>query len=319
MKIVMLERSSVGEEISVDVLEALGELTVYDTTGYELIADRIKDADVVIANKSPLNESTMSDAGNLKLICELATGYDNVDTDYCKTRGIRLCNVRGYSTEAVVQHTFGLLLYVFEKLSFYDNFVKSGEYSKQDSFCNYDRNFGELSGKTWGIVGMGAIGSRVAEIASSFGMRVVHYSVRNVKNDCKYETLTFDEFLGSSDIISIHCPLNDDTRGLFNYDTFTRMKKDAILINVARGGIVVDADLYRALNENLIYGAGLDVTSTEPMSNDNPLSHFMDSTRLIITPHMAWASNEARDRVVKETALNIEAFISGVERNVIVR
>ena len=317
MNIVILERASVGDEISVEAIEKLGNVTIYDTTPVDSIPERIQDAEVIIANKSPLNEKTLDNASKVRLICELATGYDNVDLNYCKKRGIAVRNVKGYSTDAVVQHTFALCLYLFEKLDYYDNYVKSGEYSRQDSFSHYDYKFSELASKTWGVIGLGAIGSRVADIAAAFGCNVVRYSLRDNPSDSAYKTLDFDEFLSSCDIISIHCPLNDDTRGLFDYNAFSKMKRDAILINVARGGIVVDADLYRALNENLIYGAGLDVTSTEPMSDENPLSDYMDSTRLIITPHMAWASVEARNRVVKETALNIEAFIKGEDRNVI--
>ena len=317
MNIVILERASVGDEISVEAIEKLGDVTIYDTTPIDLIPERIQYAEVIIANKSPLNEKTLDNASKVRLICELATGYDNVDLNYCKKRGIAVRNVKGYSTDAVVQHTFALCLYLFEKLDYYDNYVKSGEYSRQDSFSHYDYKFSELASKTWGVIGLGAIGSRVADIAAAFGCNVVRYSLRDNPSDSAYKTLDFDEFLSSCDIISIHCPLNDDTRGLFDYDAFSKMKRDAILINVARGGIVVDADLYRALNENLIYGAGLDVTSTEPMSDENPLSDYMDSTRLIVTPHMAWASVEARNRVVKETALNIEAFIKGEDRNVI--
>ena len=317
MNIVILERASVGDEISVEAIEKLGNVTIYNTTPIDLIPERIQDAEVIIANKSPLNEKTLDNASKVRLICELATGYDNVDLNYCKKRGIAVRNVKGYSTDAVVQHTFALCLYLFEKLDYYDNYVKSGEYSRQDSFSHYDYKFSELASKTWGVIGLGAIGSRVADIAAAFGCNVVRYSLRDNPSDSAYKTLDFDEFLSTCDIISIHCPLNDDTRGLFDYDAFSKMKRDAILINVARGGIVVDADLYRALNENLIYGAGLDVTSTEPMSDENPLSDYMDSTRLIVTPHMAWASVEARNRVVKETALNIEAFIKGEDRNVI--
>ncbi|HAQ51853.1 MAG TPA: D-2-hydroxyacid dehydrogenase [Lachnospiraceae bacterium] len=317
MNIVILERSSVGDDVSVDLLNRFGEVTVYNTTPVHMIGERIKDADIVIANKSPLNEETLRDASNVRLICEFATGYDNIDLSYCKKRGIGVRNVKGYSTDAVVQHTFGLCLYIFEKLNYYDNYVKSGAYARQDSFSHYDMNFSELSSKTWGIIGMGAIGSKVADIASAFGCNVVRYSLSDKPSDSTYKALPFDEFLHECDIISIHCPLNDNTRGLFDYSAFSKMKRDAILINVARGGIVVDADLYRALNENLIYGAGLDVTSTEPMTEDNPLSNYKDSNRLIITPHMAWASNEARARVVEETALNIEAFLDGRDRNVI--
>ena len=262
MNIVILERASVGDEISVEAIEKLGNVTIYDTTPIDLISERIQDAEVIIANKSPLNEKTLDNASKVRLICELATGYDNVDLDYCRKRGIAVRNVKGYSTDAVVQHTFALCLYVFEKLDYYDNYVKSGEYSRQDSFSHYDYKFSELASKTWGVIGLGAIGSRVADIAAAFGCNVVRYSLRDNPSDSAYKTLDFDEFLSSCDIISIHCPLNDDTRGLFDYDAFSKMKRDAILINVARGGIVVDADLYRALNENLIYGAGLDGADT---------------------------------------------------------
>ena len=318
MEIVILERITVGEDVSIDVLSKYGNVTSYDTTPVELIEERIKDADIVIANKSPLSAERISKAKNLKLICEFATGYDNIDIDYCKREGIAVRNVKGYSTEAVVQHTFALALFLFEKLSYYDNYVKSGEYINFGNFSHFAMHFSELSSKTWGIVGMGAIGSRVADVASAFGCNVVRYSLRDNPSKSIYKSLDFDEFLRTCDIISLHCPLSDNTRGLFNYEAFTKMKKGAILINVARGGLVVDADLYKALNENLIYGAGLDVTSTEPMKEENPLSQYMDSNRLILTPHMAWASNEARRRVVEETALNIDAFIKGEERNRIV-
>ncbi len=318
MKVVILEKATVGDEVSVESIEKLGDVEVYQTTPYELIADRVKDADIIVANKSPLNEKTLDSAKNVKLICELATGYDNVDLEYCRSRDIHVCNVKGYSTDAVVQHTFALCLYIFEKMSYYDDYVKSGEYGKQDSFSHFGKPFSELAGKTWGVIGFGAIGSKVAKVADSFGCNVIRCSLRDKPSDSPYKTVSFDELLTTADIISIHCPLNDNTRGLFDYNAFTKMKRDAILINVARGGIVKDEDLYRALNENLIYGAGLDVTGTEPMTDQNPLSQYSDSTRLVITPHMAWASNEARRRAVEETALNIESFQQGGTRNRII-
>ncbi len=318
MKIVILERATVGFDVSVDELNRFGDVTSYDTTPIEQIAERVQDADIIIANKSPLNESTISGAKNVKLICEFATGYDNIDISYCKRRNIKVCNVKGYSTDAVVQHTFALALYLFEKLNYYDNYVKCGEYARSDNFSHYDYHFSELSVKTWGVIGMGAIGSKVADVANAFGCNVVRCSLRDNMTPSKYPALPFDEFVATCDIISIHCPLNDDTRDLFNEDTFHRMKEDAILINVARGAIVNNSDLYKALNDNLIYGAGLDVIETEPISVDNPLSHYSDSNRLIITPHMAWASNEARARVVSETALNIEAFLAGKERCIVI-
>ncbi|MCR4610715.1 MAG: hydroxyacid dehydrogenase, partial [Lachnospiraceae bacterium] len=194
MNIVVLERATVGMDVSVNEFNRLGNVTVYDTTPIEEIANRVKDADIIIANKRPLNEKTLKDAPNVKLICELATGYDNVDLEYCKSRGIGVRNVKNYCTDAVVQHTFALCLYIFEKIHYYDNFVKSGEYSRLESFSYFARNFSELSSQTWGVVGMGAIGSKVADIAASFGCNVVRYSVRDNPSPSKYPALDFDEF-----------------------------------------------------------------------------------------------------------------------------
>lgn len=317
MKIVILERNSVGTDVSVDALGKYGELTIYRNTTAPDVAERVKDADIIIANKSPLNEATLKDAANVKLICEFATGYDNVDLNYCKERGIKVANVVNYSTDAVAQHTFALCFYILEKLRHYDDYVKSGAYAAQDRFSNFDLPYTELAGKTWGIIGMGNIGKKVAQIATAFGCKVFFYSVTGNSSCTDYERVDFDTLLKESDFLSLHCPLSDITRNLINLDALKKMKETAILINVARGPVVNDADLYTALNENYILGAGLDVTSTEPMKDSNPLSKFMDSNRLIITPHMAWASIEARTRVVSETCKNIEAFLDGKDRNIV--
>lgn len=317
MKIVILERNSVGTDVSVDTLGKYGELTIYRNTTAPDVAERVKDADIIIANKSPLNETTLKDAANVKLICEFATGYDNVDLNYCKERGIKVANVVNYSTDAVAQHTFALCFYILEKLRHYDDYVKSGAYAAQDRFSNFDLPYTELAGKTWGIIGMGNIGKKVAQIATAFGCKVIFYSVTGHSSCTDYERVDFDTLLKESDFLSLHCPLSDITRNLINLDALKKMKETAILINVARGPVVNDADLYTALNENIILGAGLDVTSTEPMKDSNPLSKVMDSNRLIITPHMAWASIEARTRVVSETCKNIEAFLDGKDRNIV--
>lgn len=317
MKIVILERNSVGCDVSVDAINTYGDVTVYANTTKDNVAERVKEAEIIVANKAPLNEETLKDAGNVKLICEFATGYDNVDLGYCKSRGIKVANVVNYSTDAVAQHTFALCLYVLEKLHHYDHYVKDGAYAAQDRFSNFDIPYTELAGKTWGIIGMGNIGRKVAEIAKAFGCRVIFYSVTGKSSCTDYERVDFDRLLAESDYLSLHCPLSDITRNLINLDALKKMKKTAILINVARGPVVNDADLYTALTENLIYGAGLDVTGTEPMKDSNPLSRFTDSTRLIITPHMAWASIEARTRCVSETCKNIEAFIKGEDRNIV--
>ncbi len=327
MNIVVLERHSVGEDVSVDEFNKLGNVTIYNNTVTpDEVIERIAKAQVVVANKAPLNENTLKNANELKLICELATGFDNVDVDYCKQKGILVCNVVDYSTDAVAQHTFALLFYVLEKLRHYDDYVKSGEYASQSRFSNFDKPFFELAGKTWGIIGMGHIGKKVAKIANAFGCRVITYSVtgkaesgsvEDSQTGDKYEYVTFEELLKQSDIISLHCPLSDLTRGIMNYEAFKKMKDTAILINVARGPVVVDADLKQALDEKLIMAAGLDVTGTEPMRDENPLSKFTDSDRLIITPHLAWASIEARRRCVTQTAKNIEAYQKGERRNVV--
>ena len=319
MKIVILERNSVGIDVSVDSITEYGETTVYRNTTAVDVAERVKDAEIIVANKAPLNETTLKDAKDVKLICEFATGYDNVDLSYCKSRGIRVANVVNYSTDAVAQHTFEMCLYILEKLRHYDDYVKSGEYASQDRFSNFDLPYTELAGKTWGIIGMGNIGKKVAEIAKAFGCRVIFYSVTGRSSCTEYERVDFDTLLKESDFLSLHCPLSDITRNLINLDALKKMKKTAILLNVARGPVVNDEDLYTALTENYILGAGLDVTGTEPMKDSNPLSKFMDSNRLIITPHMAWASIEARTRCVSETCKNIEAFMKGEDRNIVNR
>lgn len=317
MKIVILERSSVGQDVSVECIKELGDVTIYSNTVAEEVAEKVKEADIIIANKSPLNEETLKDAKNVKLICEFATGFDNVDLEYCKQRGIKVANVVNYSTMAVAQHTFALCFYILEKLHHYDHYVKSGEYAAQTRFSNFDLPFTELAGKTWGIIGMGNIGRKVAQIAEVFGCKVIFYSASGKSSCTDYERVELDTLLKESDFLSLHCPLSDKTRNLIDLDALKKMKKTAILINVARGPVVNDADLYTALTEDIIAGAGLDVTGTEPMKDSNPLSKIMDSNKLIITPHLAWASIEARNRVVEETYKNIQAFYKGENRNVV--
>lgn len=230
-------------------------------------------------------------------------------------KNIAVTNVKSYSTDSVVQHTFALLFYVYEKLRHYDDFVKQGKYSDYGCFTYFGERFAQLSGKTWGIIGLGEIGRKVADIAKAFGCHVVYYSTSGKNSNPDYERAEFDELLRISDIISIHAPLNDRTQNLMNRAAFEKMKPEAVLINVGRGLIVNEADLLWALNENKIAAAGLDVLSVEPMRKDNPLYGYRDSNRLIITPHIAWATNEARKRLVDEAYLNLEAFICGKERN----
>lgn len=317
MKLVVLERNSVGTDVDVSCYEQFGEVEYYPNTVAENTAERVKDADIIIANKAPMNENTLKDAPNVKLICLFATGFDNVDLAYCRSRGIKVANVVNYSTAAVVQHTLLLALALEEKLIHYDNYVKSGEYGAQDRFSNFDRPFGEFDGKTWGIVGMGNIGRGVAKVAQALGCKVIFYSASGKSTCTDYERVEFDELLSQSDILSLHCPLSDRTRGLINKEAFSKMKKSAILVNVARGPVVDTQALFEALTQGQIAAAGLDVLEKEPISRDNPLNEIKDSTKLIITPHLAWASTEARERLVAEVVKNIQAFLDGEERNVV--
>lgn len=317
MEIVILERDSVGTDVQIDCLKDLGNVTVYSNTLAGEVEERIRNADIVIANKAPLGEETLKNAQSVKLICEFATGYDNVDLEYCRKRGIKVANVVDYSTSAVAQHTFALCFYVLEKLNHYDNYVKSGEYASQSRFSNFDLPFTELDGKVWGIVGMGNIGKKTAQIAEAFGCKVIFYSASGNSSCTDYERVELEDLLKRSDFLSLHCPLSERTRNLIDLPALKKMKKTAILINVARGPVVNDEDLYTALTEEIIAGAGLDVTGTEPMKESNPLSRIKDSNKLIITPHLAWASTEARNRVVEETYKNIQAFCRGIDRNIV--
>ena len=319
MKIVILERNSVGEDVSVDCISDFGEVTVYrNTVTAEEVRERVKDADIVIANKSPLREETLKYAPNVKLICEFATGYDNCDLEYCRSRGIKVTNVRDYCTAMVAQHTFTLALALSQKLPHYDQYVKSGQYSAQDRFSNFDLPFTELEGKTWGIVGMGNIGRRVAKIASAFGCKVIFHSITGKSSCTEYLRVDKETLLAESDFLSLHCPLSDLSRNFIDADDLKKMKQTAILINVARGQVVNNTALYKALITGEITAAGLDVVEREPLEERNPLSQLKDSNQLIITPHLAWASVEARNRCVEEAYKNIEAFLKGEERNVVV-
>ena len=318
MKIVILERNSVGTDVSVDCISDFGEVTIYrNTVTIEEVKERVKDADIIIANKSPLNEETLKDAPNVKLICEFATGFDNCDLAYCKSRGIQVRNVVDYCTGMVAQHTFALALALSQKLIHYDTYVKSGAYSAQDRFSNFDLPFYELEGKTWGIVGMGNIGRRVAKMAEAFGCKVVFHSITGKSSCADYPQVDKDTLLAESDILSLHCPLSDLSRNFIDADALKKMKKTAVLINVARGPVVNNADLYQALMDGEIAAAGLDVVEKEPLEVSNPLSQIKDSTKLIITPHLAWASVEARTRCVQGAYENIAAFMRGEDTNVV--
>lgn len=318
MKIVILERDSVGTDVSVDCIGDFGDVTVYrNTVTVEEVRERIREADIVIANKSPLREETLKDAPGVKLICEFATGFDNCDLEYCRSRGIKVTNVRDYCTGMVAQHTFCLALALSEKLPHYDNYVKSGAYGAQDRFSNFDLPFCEMEGKIWGIVGMGNIGRRVAAIATAMGCRVIFHSITGKSGCTDYPQVDKDTLLKESDFLSLHCPLSELSRNYIDEEALGKMKSTAVLINVARGKVVDNTALYHALLNGEIAAAGLDVLENEPLEESNLLSRIKDSNRLIITPHLAWASVEARTRCVLEAHENIAAFLRGENRNVV--
>ncbi|MBO5158972.1 MAG: D-2-hydroxyacid dehydrogenase [Lachnospiraceae bacterium] len=317
MKISILERDSLGIDVDMSEIDKLGEVTVYPATTAGNAVEHIGDADILIANKLPLNENTLKEAKNLKFVAQTATGTNNVDFNYTNSRGIKVANVPSYSTDSVAQHTFALLLYLVEKMRFFDDYVKNGTYSRSNCFSCLEMIYPEIAGKTWGIIGMGAIGQKVAQIATVFGCKVICYSASGRTYDMPYEQVDFDTLLSSSDIVSVHAPLNEHTKDLMNYEAFVKMKESAYFINVGRGPIVVEEDLARALEEGQIRAAGLDVLRIEPMNADNPLLKIQDSQKLIITPHVAWATSEARQRCVDVVAENIKAFLRGEEQNIV--
>lgn len=318
MKIVVLEHDSMGYDIDISCFEEFGEVVYYKNTSQEDIAEKIADADILIANKAPLTGENLKAAKKVKLICEFATGYNNVDLEYCREHGIAVTNAVGYSTPIVAQHTFAIALYLLEKLPVYDQYVKGGSYEESSLFTCFEPYFPELQGKTWGIIGLGNIGRKVAQIAEVFGCRVIYYSASGNHSSDEYERVDLDSLLAQSDILSLHCPLTERTSNIINRDALSKMKKTAVLINVARGPVVDEQALYEALTEGEIAAAGLDVLVKEPIAADNPLRKIQDSTKLFITPHMAWGSNEARTRCTAEVYQNIKSYLAGEKRNVVV-
>ena len=298
MKIVFLDAKSIGEDIDLSGFDRIGEVVKYDFSTPEEARERTKDADVIILNKVVIDEKSIGEAEHLKLVCVTATGTNNLDKEYLDARGITWRNVAGYSTESVAQHTFALLFYLLEKLRYYDDYVKTEKYIGDTIFTHFANRFHELSGMTWGIIGLGAIGRRVADIAKAFGCHVIYYSTSGKNSQPGYERVDFETLLKESDIVSVHAPLDENTKGLMNREAFAKMKKNAIFLNLGRGPIVNEADLAEALEQGVIAAAGLDVLETEPMTEQNPLRRIKDSDKLLITPHIAWASVEARTRLM---------------------
>ena len=312
MKIVLLDYGSLGPAIDLSPVEQAGELAAYEMTAPEQLTERICDADVVITNKMKLNRHTLNGAARLKLICVTATGFDNIDLEYCTQRGVAVCNVPGYSTDSVAQLTLAMAFALSTHLISYRNHVNGGFYSRSGSPNLLTPGWHELAGKTWGIVGCGNIGRKVAAVAAALGCRVLVY---RRKPDPDYETVDLDTLLRQSDVVSVHLPLNEETRGILSRKKIALMKKDAIFVNVARGAVADEAALAEAIEAGSLGGLAVDVFSAEPLPEDHPYHRIMDRENVIFTPHCAWGAQEARNRCVREVAENINAFKRGEKRN----
>ncbi len=307
MKIVVLDSDTLGN-LDLSLLNRFGEVKIYPYTRYEETIERCIDADIVLTNKVVFDKDILDALPNLKLISILATGMNNVDLEYAKAKGVVVKNVSGYSTNSVVQTTFMLALALIGKLDYYHNYTKSGAWSKSPIFTNLERNFFEIAGKKWGIIGLGTIGSKVASVASAFGAEVVYYSTSKNPHSKEYKHLELEELLSNCDIISIHAPLNENTNNLLDREQLFMLKDGAVLLNLGRGGIVNEAALAEAIDSKKLL-VGLDVTAKEPIEADNPLLSIKEKENLIITPHIAWASQEARERLLAGTIKNIEDFL----------
>ena len=305
MKIVFLDAATMGD-VSFAPIEKLGEFVCYDRSTPEQAIQRVAECEVLIINKVLVTPELIDAAPSLKLICESATGVNNIDLEYAASKGIPVRNAVGYSTSSVVQSTFMHILSIMGEGPYYDDCVKSGRYSAMDIFTDPEKNWNELEGKTIGIIGMGNIGSRVAKVAGAFGMNVCYYSTSGTGHCKDYPCLSLEELLSKSDIVSIHAPLNERTNGLIGVSQIALMKPEAILVNMGRGGIVDEHALADAVDAGTIAGAALDVFVKEPLPADNPLLHVKHPERLRLAPHAAWASVQARERLVRQIADNIE-------------
>jgi len=309
MKITILDASTYGEGVDLDVFKQFGETAIYETTSAELTKERIVDSDIVITNKVVIDKELMQSATKLKLICIGATGMNNIDLEAAKEYSISVKNVAGYSTHSVVQHTLSMVLYLISHSRYFDEYVKNDMWSKSDIFTHLGRNFYEIKGKSWGIIGLGAIGEQVALVASTLGANVHYFSTSGKNSNNNYRQVSLENLLKTSDIITIHAPLNEQTKNLLNSDTLAILKDDAVLINVGRGGIINEDDLAKAMDNSNIY-VGLDVLENEPMKENHPLLAIKKPEHLYITPHIAWTSIEARKSLIESIVNNIETFLN---------
>ncbi len=308
MKIVILDALTYGDT-SLKAFESLGDVMLYQTTSSEETMDRVRDAEVIVTNKVVITDAVMEASPKLKLICVAATGTNNIDHDAAARRGIRVKNVAGYSTDAVIQHTFSMLFYLMGHSRYYDEYVKSGSWQKEAVFTHIGPSFSELRGKKWGIIGLGEIGRGVANVAKAFGTNVSYYSTSGKNENTDYEKTTLSRLIEESDIISIHAPLNASTENLISHSELLQMKDGAVLLNLGRGGIV-DEDALSVIIDVKPILVGLDVLKNEPMKTPHPLLAIKHPERLYITPHIAWTSREARERLISATVENIKTFLT---------
>jgi len=314
MKIVVLDGHTENPgDLSWDSLAALGELTVYDRTAPDQIIPRIGDAEIVYTNKTPLTAETLEVCPSIKFICVLATGYNTIDINAAKSRGIPVCNIPTYGTASVAQFVYALLLEICHHVGDHAQSVKDGEWTRSIDFCYWKSPLIELSGKTIGFIGFGRIGSAAAAIAEAFGMNVMFSDSKKLDN-ASYSQVELDELLAKSDVISLHCPLFKENTGMINKDAIAKMKDGVILINTSRGPLINEQDLADALNSGKVYAAAMDVVSTEPIHSDNPL---LTAKNCLITPHIAWAAKEARERLMNIAVENLRAFLYGKPVNVV--
>ena len=315
MKIVLTDAQTVLDNlVNADILKQFGEVEEYGLLRYDEVAEKIADADMVVCNKTLLDKNTLRLAKNLKYIGLFATGYNNIDIDYCKAHNIAVCNAGSYSTNAVAQHTFALILEHFNNTSYYNKYVQDGRWKRSKTFSPFVYPLSELAGKTLGIVGFGNIGRAVAKIANAFEMRVIAYN-RSEKQADGVEFVGFETLLEQSDIVSVHCPLNSESENMFDKNAFAKMKKGALFVNTARGGVMVEQDLFDALQSGHLGGAAIDTLKVEPMEENCIL---MGAKNCIMTPHIAWAPVETRVRLMNIVADNIRAFLNGTPQNRIV-
>ncbi len=312
MKIVILDTGTLGADIDLSPIHAVGEVTEYVSTPPAEVAGRVSDAEVIVLNKVKLNRENLAGAERLKLICVAATGYDNIDTDYCREKGIALCNVPGYSTNNVAQLSVAMALSLITKLGQYREFVHSGEYSRSPNANSLEPVYHEIAGLTWGVVGGGGIGSKVAQIAQALGCRVL---MCRRKPETRYEAADIDRICRESDIISLHVPLSDGTRGMISRERIAAMKDGVVIVNTARGAVCDEAAIAEGVLSGKIGALGVDVYSKEPFGEDHPFTALLGLPNLILTPHMAWGSYEARHRCVRMMAENITNFYSGIIHN----